>query len=228
MTTPLKNVPASIRARLYNLSQRTGQSFNAVLALYGMERFLYRLAQSTPGAAFILKGGLVFYAPQFPPRRATRDIDLQGSHAYSIEALEQVFREICVVEVTPDGVVFQPDSVHGAPISEEFQGVRLQVKGDLNGALLNLQIDVTFGNVITPGATPLNFPMLLQAESVHLQAYPYYTVLAEKLDAIVELAEDNSRLKDYFDLWLLAHHAQFEGTVLCQAIQNTFNNRGTP
>lgn len=223
-----KNLPASVRAKLFNLARRNGQTLNDVLPRYGMERLLYRLTQSPHGAQFVLKGGLLFYGPQFPLSRLTRDIDLQADQPVSVTDMEHVFREVCVLPVEPDGVQFDPLTVRGEPISAEFRGVRIQLFGELAQAELKVQIDISFGNVITPEPNLLEFPTLLPANPPRLRAYPYATILAEKLEAIVSLATENSRLKDHYDLWLLALYEQFDGQTLRLAIQNTFQRRATP
>jgi hypothetical protein len=227
VTNQPRNIPASVHARLTNKARQNNTTVTKTLAQYGIERFIARLTQTKYGAEFILKGGQLFYAAHFPLRRPTRDIDFVSDKPHTPATIEAIFKEICEVPDETDGVIFDPASVRVQLIATEFQGVEVRLVGKLGNTHLPIQVDLAFSNIITPGIRPLDFPTLLQPEQLRLKAYPYATVIAEKLQILVSLAGLNSRLKDFYDLWLLAHHEAFQGAVVCQAITNTFTQRAT-
>jgi len=225
----LKNLPASIHARLQNRARATKRPFQELLQYYAMERFLFRLSQSPHHTRFVLKGALMLHVWQAPLARATRDIDLLGRLDNSLDNLTRVIREVCETEVEPDGMVFDPNSAKADRIKEDadYQGVRVRLMGWLGKARAPMQIDVGFGDVITPGIEKITYPSLLELPAAKLAGYPRETVVAEKFQAMVYLRTANSRMKDFFDLWLLASQFAFEGPVLAKAVTSTFANRQT-
>jgi predicted nucleotidyltransferase component of viral defense system len=227
---PVKNLPDSVKNRLTQLARGMGRPFNEVLQYYAIERFLYRLSRSTHSQYFILKGGLIFYASKIPLRRPTRDIDLQASTSNSVDDIERITREICAYPVEPDGLIFDPASVIGERIMNNavLQGVGVKCLAFLGTAQITVQLDVSYGNIITPQDLTITYPTLLDSPEPHLRAYPYETVIAEKLQALVYLGSVNDRLKDFYDLWLLSQQVGFEGQTLCSAIRATFIHRNTP
>jgi predicted nucleotidyltransferase component of viral defense system len=226
---PKKNLARSVRDRLLNLARARREDFNFVLNRYAMERLLYRLSVSPHGRTFILKGAILFTVWSGHPHRATKDIDLLGTGAPNLERLAQVFREICEVAVEDDGMTFLPASVTASRIKEDatYEGVRVPLTAQLGSASLNLQIDIGFGDAVTPAASPADFPVLLTSAAPRLRVYPRETVVAEKLEAMVQLGIANSRMKDFFDLRFLAQTFEFDGSVLTKAIRATFDRRGT-
>ncbi len=225
----VQNVGASIRARLLNKAKAEKLDFNLLLTRYSLERMLYRLSISSHHDQFLLKGALLFDLWFDVPHRPTRDADLLGFGSPEISHLENVFREICRVEVA-DGVVFDPNSVKGAEIRKaaNYAGVRITLVGLLDSARCPVQIDVGFGDAVVPGPDSVSYPIILSGlPEPQLRAYPRYTVVAEKLEALTSLGMLNSRMKDFFDLWVLAKHSDFDGALLTQAVTATFERRRT-
>jgi predicted nucleotidyltransferase component of viral defense system len=222
------NLAASVRARLLNVAKAQGVDFNQVLVRFALERILYRLTQSQYADRFLLKGALLFTLWYDMPHRATRDADLLGFGASNLESVAQVFREIAAVAVD-DGIVFDPASVAVEEIRKEagYGGVRVIIAGELAKARCKTQIDVGFGDAVTPGPVASVYPVLLDdLPAPRLRAYPTYTVVAEKLHAIALLGMTNSRVKDYFDLSVLLERETFDAALLAQAIKATFERRG--
>jgi hypothetical protein len=225
----VKNLPASVQARLQNQARETKRPFQELLQYYAMERFLYRLSKSPHRARFILKGALMLHVWDAPLARATKDVDLLGRLDNSLENLARVIREVCTTDVEPDGMRFDPDTVKTERIKEDadYEGVRVRFVGLLGKARAAMQIDIGFGDVVTPGASTITYPALLDFPAAELSGYPRETVVAEKFQAMVYLRTANSRMKDFYDIWLLASHFPFEGTLLAKAVGATFANRET-
>ena len=224
-----RNIAASVRARLLNKARAERLDFNLLITRYALERVLYRLSISEQGGQFLLKGALLFDIWFDVPHRPTHDADLLGFGSTEIPHLEKLFREISQI-ASDDGIVFQADSVKAAEIRKEanYAGVRVTMIGLLDNARCPVQIDIGFGDAVTPAPENVQYPVILDGmPQPQLRVYPRYTVVAEKLEAMVKLGILNSRLKDYFDLWVLARHSGFDGAVLAQAIRATFERRGT-
>lgn len=179
----VKNLPASVKARLANLAREQREDFQEVLSRYGRERLLYRLSASEYQERFILKGALLFAYWTGAPHRPTRDIDFLGYGDPNIALLEKVFRDLCVVEVQPDGLVFQPDSVQGERIKaeEKYEGVRLHMTALLEKTRLPLQIDVGFGDRVVPEPEEIDFPTLLDFATPHLKSYTRESMMRRSL-----------------------------------------------
>jgi len=224
----MKNVAASVRARLLNLSRAEGVPLNALMEQYVTGRFLYRLAESKYRERFVLKGAQLFRIWEAEQHRPTRDLDLLGSGEATEQAIKGVFTEITQIAVDPsDGLDW--GEVATAPIRNNvsYGGVRASLPVHLAGARLSLQIDVGFGDAITPRAVEKEWHELLPFPSARLLTYPPETVIAEKLEAAVSLGISNSRMKDFYDLHWLQSHLNFNGKVLTEAVTNTFTRRGT-
>ena len=222
------NVAASIRARLLNVAKIQGVDFNQVLVRFALERILYRLTQSQHADRFLLKGALLFTLWYDMPHRATRDADLLGFGASDLTSVAETFRDIAAVAVD-DGIAFDPASVTVEEIRKEagYGGVRVIIAGELAKARCKTQIDVGFGDAVTPAPVDSVYPVLLEdLPAPRLRAYPTYTVIAEKLHAIALLGMTNSRLKDYFDLSVLLERETLDTDLLAQAIKATFERRG--
>lgn len=224
------NLPASIRARLKNHADATGQDFNLVLTRYGLERLLYRLSQSAHAPNFLLKGALAFGLWFDTPHRPTRDADLLGFGDDNPDAVATIFRELCALTY-PDGLVFDPDTVrvNESRLNKNYGGVQVTLRVTLAGACLDLQIDIGFGDAVTPAVTEaVEYPTLLaDLPAPRLRVYPRETAFAEKLEAIASLGLANSRMKDYFDLLALARENAMDPDTLIQAIAATFARRRT-
>jgi hypothetical protein len=221
----------SVFQRLLNYAKEHREDFNLLLFRYGVERLLYRLSISPHADKFILKGASLFLVWIGQNYRVTKDADLLCSGPADVEYIAAVFRELCqVVTDDVDGIVFVADTVRALPIREEqeYGGIRVTLLGMLHKARILLQIDIGFGDVITPAPEKVNFPTLLNAPAPELLAYPRYTMVAEKLEAMVRLGIANSRMKDFYDVWLLSKLFAFDGRTLCEAVGNTFKRRSTP
>ncbi|SFF85136.1 Nucleotidyl transferase AbiEii toxin, Type IV TA system [Duganella sp. CF458] len=224
-----RNVPASVRARLLKIAKERNQDFNLVLTRYALERLLYRISVSQHAAQFLLKGALLFDLWFDLPHRPTRDADFLGFGPADLPHLESAFKDICEIE-EPDGITFDSSTVRAVDIRKEanYAGVRVTFSGSIDGARCPIQLDIGFGDAVTPAPEDVSFPVILSGFSApQLRAYPRYTVVAEKLEALVSLGMANTRLKDFFDLWVLAKYTAFEGDTLLQAIHATFSRRGT-
>ena len=222
------NVAASIRGRLLNIAKAQGVDFNQVLVRFALERILYRLTQSQHADRFVLKGALLFTLWYDMPHRATRDADLLGFGASDLTSVAETFRDIAAVAVD-DGITFDPASVTVEETRKEagYGGVRVIITGELAKARCKTQIDVGFGDAVTPAPVDSIYPVLLnELPAPRLRAYPTYTVIAEKLHAIAVLGMTNSRLKDYFDLSVLLERETLDADLLAQAINATFERRG--
>jgi predicted nucleotidyltransferase component of viral defense system len=222
------NVAASVRARLLNVAKAQGVDFNQVLVRFALERILYRMTQSQHADRFLLKGALLFTLWYDMPHRATRDADLLGFGASDLASVAETFRDIAAVAVG-DGIAFDPASVTAEEIRKEagYPGVRVIIAGELAKARCKTQIDVGFGDAVTPAPVDSVYPVLLDdLPAPRLRTYPTYTVIAEKLHAITLLGMTNSRLKDYFDLSVLLERETLDTHLLAQAIKATFERRG--
>ncbi|MCA2971172.1 MAG: nucleotidyl transferase AbiEii/AbiGii toxin family protein [Brevundimonas sp.] len=220
----------SIRQRLLNHAQAHRENFDLVLLRYANERLLYRLGRSVYAERFLLKGATLFLLwNQNQPHRPTRDVDLLALRSEGAEQLRDVFRSLCAVEEA-DGLVYDADSVTVAPIREErrYGGQRVTLRAELHGARISLQIDIGFGDAVTPAAEWAEVPVVLEGlDKPRLKAYPVYTVIAEKFEAMVQLGMANSRMKDFYDLDFLLSRFSLDNEILRTAIRNTFARRQT-
>jgi predicted nucleotidyltransferase component of viral defense system len=223
------NIAASVHARLMNLARAEGRSFNDLLQFYAMERFLYRLTCSDHAAKFILKGALLLRVWDPGAYRTTRDIDLLGRMAGDVDAVAEIIASVSRERVGADGLEFDPESVRGERIVEdaEYEGVRVTFLGRLGNARVTMQIDVGFGDAVTPAPRQVDYPVLLDMPAPRLRAYPPETVIAEKFEVMLKRGDANSRMKDFHDVWWLAQHREFDGAVLVKAIRGTCEKRGT-
>ena len=226
---PIKNVAASVHQRLLNVAKQTNHRFNDLVQHYALERWLFRLSRSSYSEQFILKGALLLTAWNTPVTRPTRDIDLLGRLDNAPDFIRSVITEIIQTSVEDDGLVFDPTSVMAKRIVEDadYAGVRVEFQGRLGSNRIAMQIDIGFSDVITPAPVQISYPTILDQPPAQLLAYNRETVIAEKYEALVKLGDLNSRLKDFFDIWLLAGHFKFDGPSLAAAVQATFARRHT-
>lgn len=223
-----KNTAASVRDRLLAVSRTTGDNFQLLLTRYATERLLFRLGRSEHADRFVLKGAMLFAIWTGQMHRPTRDLDLLGFGDDAGEALAEVFRALCQLRLD-DGLEFDPGTVRVEPIREDevYGGQRVVFQAILARARIDIQVDVGFGDAVTPAPEVVDYPSLLGMEAPRLRAYPRETVVAEKLEAMVTLGLANSRMKDFYDLLVLARTFPFGGALLVTAITATFSRRQT-
>ncbi|HFS5637805.1 TPA: nucleotidyl transferase AbiEii/AbiGii toxin family protein [Legionella pneumophila] len=223
-----KNIGESVRSRLKNIAVKEGSDFNAVLTRYGLERLLYRIGESEYSNQFLLKGALLFNLWYDMPHRPTKDIDLLGFGDNDLAYIKQTFSKICRISAD-DGISFLSESVSADTIKKDggYTGARVELFGELAKAKIKIQIDIGYGDAVTPGPIEAHYPVLLNdLPAPKIRTYPIYTVIAEKLHAIALLGMANSRLKDYLDLYVLLSNEQIDNQVLAKAIRATFTRRG--
>ena len=224
-----RNLAASVRARLLNKAKKDGVNFQRLLVRYALERLLYRLSISPEKDHFLLKGALLFDLWYDVPLRPTRDIDLLGFGLAEIPHLVAVFEAICLLEVD-DGISFDPKSLKAEDIRKEsnYSGTRLTLTGVIDNAKCPVQIDIGFGDAVTPAPELAIYPVMFDdMPAPSLRVYPRYTVVAEKLEAIITLGMVNTRMKDYFDLWVILRDTPLDQKILSQAVVATVTNRRT-
>jgi predicted nucleotidyltransferase component of viral defense system len=227
----IKDLGASIRARLTNIARETKRDFDAILLQYIQERFLYRLSISPYHLAFVLKGALLFLVYGMPFLRPTKDVDfLVRSKSRDNVTIKNMIQDIARIDVK-DGVRFFPESVSLESVMEDadYKGLRVKLKGSLDKARKTLQIDIAFGDVLVAGPVEMEFPLLLDDQPVpRLKIYSKESTVAEKFQSLVKLNILTSRMKDIYDILFLASHQAFDMNLLHKAIVKTFNRRGTP
>ncbi len=225
----MKNKAASIRARLLNLSKQEGKAFQFISQLYMQERFLFRLSNSKYYNNFILKGGLLLYTIENFKGRSTKDIDLLGNNISNTnDSVIAAIKEITLIK-SDDGLVFDSSSVRIEVITPnvEYQGTRIKIKCSLDTVKNFIQIDIGFGDIVHPKSINFDYPTLLEDKTFKVYAYSIESVIAEKFEAIISLAELNSRLKDFYDLYIIFQKKKINTDTLFEAIQKTFNRRKT-
>lgn len=224
-----RNIAASVHARLLNLAREREIQFNLILPRYGVERLLYRLSRSEHSSRFVLKGASLFALWSEMPHRSTRDLDLLGFGDSSLAALAATFREICLLDVEDDGLRFDETSVTSQEIKslDEYVGARVTLMAHLGTARLPLQVDIGIGDAVVPPAEDVTYPTLLDQPAPRLRAYRMETAIAEKLHAMAIHGMQNTRMKDYFDIYYLSRHFNFAREPLSLAIGATFRRRGS-
>ena len=223
-----RDIGASVRARLLTLAREKGQALDLLLTRYATERLLYRLSTTPHRDRFVLKGAMLITTWFDDPHRPTRDVDLLGYGDPAPEPMLAVFKEICAIKEN-DGILFDVDALRIDLIREqlEYGGLRLRTTARLAGARITVVIDIGFGDAIEPGVEEINLPVLLDLPAPRLRAYPRETVVAEKFQAMVLFGLANTRMKDYYDIWILSRSYAFDAERLSRAIAATFERRGT-
>lgn len=230
MKEPVKNVAASILARLRNQSQKMERPFAEILQYFAMERFLYRLSKTGYADKFILKGGLMFYVWDLPLRRPTRDIDFRGYVSSTRKTLLKIVNDVIAVSVPEDGIVIDPESVsvEETQIDADYRGIRVKMTALLERSRIPLQIDIGFSDDLSAKAETVEYPAILpDLKAARMKAYPKETIIAEKFHAMLRHGNLNSRMKDYYDIWLISKTFEFESHSLQKALETTFRNRVT-
>lgn len=225
----ITNTAASVRARLLAFSKESGRPFQEVLQYFAMERFLFRLSLSAHVEKLVLKGGLMLAAWQAPETRPTKDMDFLGQMPNDVQSVVNVVREICGIAEESDGLRFDPESIEATTIKEDadYEGVRITFLAHLQNARVHMQIDMGFGDTVVPDPIRISYPTILDHVPPQIRGYPRETTVAEKFEAMVKLGQLNSRIRDFFDIWMLSRNFDFDGALLANAITQTFSNRGT-
>lgn len=227
----IKNYGKSIRSKLLNISKKENVFHQTILTRYFQERLLYRMSQTRYRSNFYLKGGALMYAYEKFVARPTLDIDFLGSNISNEgESIIAAFREICSVSYEEDGITFDNDNITAQEIIEfkDYHGVRLSIPVRMDSISQVLTMDIGFGDVVTPKPVDLNYPILLNhLPEVNILAYSFETVIAEKFHAVIDLADQSSRMKDYYDLYHLLSKKEHNSNILQEAIKRTFENRHT-
>ncbi len=228
MAREIVDIGASVRTRLLQVGRRTGQNFELVLNRYAVERLLYRLSRSRHADRFVLKGATLLMTWFDEPFQVSRDLDLLGYGDPAPEAVLAIFREIFGIEER-DGIDFDADGARVGRIREdnEYGGLRIRTTADIGGARIAVNVDVGIGDAADPEPEMLDYPVLLDMPSPRLRGYARETVIAEKFQAMVVLGRANSRMKDYFDIWMLSRSFDFDRARLARAISATFERRRT-
>ncbi|MFC2160848.1 nucleotidyl transferase AbiEii/AbiGii toxin family protein [Acidobacteriota bacterium] len=224
-----RNIPASVRQRLPNRAKKDQRPFNELLQYFAIERFLYRLSKSSHADRFILKGALMLRVWHSPKLRPTMDINLLGRTNNKEAEIIAKIRDILTVDVETDGLAFDPDSIQDERITEDadYGGIRIRLLVTLDSVRINMQIDIGFGDVVFPEPEKLDLPTILNYSAPRLLCYSRESSISEKLEAMVKLGMLNSRMKDFYDIWLLSRQFNFDGAKLAEAIRRTFERRGT-
>jgi predicted nucleotidyltransferase component of viral defense system len=229
MAKSVKNIAVSVHRRLLNKAKESSRPFSELLQYFAIERFIYRLSKSPHADKFILKGALMFSAWCGLASRPTMDIDLLGSIDNRLEVITAAIEDACLVNVEADGISFNAETVEAVRITEdaEYEGVRVRVHGSLGKARVSVQIVIGFGDVIVPHASTVSYPVILDFPVPELKGYTMESTIAEKFQAMVKLGVLNSRMKDFYDIWVLSRTFDFKGKILAEAVEKTFKKRNT-
>ena len=230
MAKSIKNIVASVHQRLLNKAKESSRPFNELLQYFAIERFIYRLSKSPYADRFILKGALMFSAWCGPASRPTMDIDLLGKIDNRLEVITAAIKDVCLMDVKADGISFNAETVETVRITEdaEYEGVRVRVQGGIGNARVSIQIDIGFGDVIIPNPSKVSYPTILDFPAPELKGYTMESTIAEKFQAMFKLGVLNSRMKDFYDIWVLSRTFDFKGGILAKAVEKTFEKRNTP
>lgn len=222
-----RNITASVHQRLLNKSRESARPFNDLLQYYAIERFLFRFSRSSHADKFILKGALMLMVWDVSEYRSTMDIDMLGRMKNSTDAIIAMVRDVCIQDVEPDGIVFDPNSIRGQVITEDadYEGVRVHFRGSLGNTRLSVQLDVGFGDIVIPSPELMAYPTILDLPAPRIRGYSRESTVAEKFEAMVRRGIINSRMKDFWDIRLLSRQFDFNGQTLASAITETFNAR---
>jgi predicted nucleotidyltransferase component of viral defense system len=224
VTKAPKNVITSVLARLRNVAQEAGLSFNDILQSYVIERFLSRLSRSPHADTVLLKGALMLRVWGVPRARPTMDIDLLRRGVADSAALVRLVEQCSVIGDPNDGVIFEPKTISVEPIRDvtEYVGTRIRLQARLGNVRQTVQIDFGVGDAVHPEPQIIDYPVLLAGPPLRLGAYPVEAAISEKFEAMVHLDMQNSRMKDFYDIWILSRTLAFSGPELSQSIRSTF------
>lgn len=226
-----KNVGKSVRAKLYNIAKVKKVEFQQLMIRYLYERLLYRLSISEYRDKLYLKGGVLMYAVEQDYARPTLDIDFLGHEINNdMDGLINIFAEICAIEDETDGVKFDFEKITAEEINEakDYVGIRLTILSRLDTIKQPLKVDIGFGDVLVEQPKTLSYqPEIETLKAPIIIVYSLETVVAEKFQAMIDLAEVNSRLKDFYDVYGILTKHNLNEDLLAASIVATFKNRGT-
>ncbi len=226
----MSNAAKSIRAKLLHISKLENISYQLMLIRYFQERLLYRLSMSEYKNIFYLKGGVLLYLFEEQKSRPTMDIDfLAAKTKNEIDNLINIFANICKIEYNEDAVIFDYKNIDATEIVKNgnYKGVRVNITGKLDTIKQRIQIDIGFGDKIYPKPMLVKYPVILEMEQPEINAYTIYSAIAEKFEAMIQLSEANSRMKDFYDIYILLSNNEIDKLELEEAIKLTFETRGT-
>lgn len=226
-----KNIVASVKGRLLHIARSEGKNHQLLLLRYFQERFLYRLSKSRYGEHFCLKGAAFLYALEGEKSRVTKDIDFLGVHIQATHrSMRQAITEICEISHKEDGVTFDLTSLEVEDIVKDgnYQGIRIGITAHLDRTKQRLQIDIGFGDAVVPAPMEMTYPVILEMEAPIIIAYSIESTIAEKFEAMIDLAEINTRMKDFYDVYHLLKNHPVDSEMLEEAIRQTFERRETP
>lgn len=212
-----------------NLSKKTGVEAHVLIRRFMMERLLERISLSRYNRSFILKGGMLVSALVGIDLRGTMDIDttIKGLPV-TVEDMERIFREVVEIPVE-DGVTFQIKSIGNIMEEAEYGGIRIALEAHLDQSVTPLKLDVSTGDVITPGEIRYAYPLMFENRTISLMVYPLETVLAEKVETILSRATLNMRMRDFYDVFILVENCwdSIRTDSLRAAIRATADSRGS-
>ena len=224
----MADVAASVLARLKNRAQISGRSYQLCLQLFCQEEFLRRLEKSKYAENLVLKGGLFIYSLTDFDSRVTVDVDfLLRQMPNTPEQLKTVLEEIIATPTGNDFISFEIKDVAPIAVAKKYAGIGASLVAHIKNTRTPFSIDFGVGDVIVPKQEKRKIPTQLDDfDSPTVNTYSLETTIAEKLDAILDLMEFSSRMKDYYDIYYLANKFDFDGKVLAEALEKTFENRG--
>lgn len=229
MIQTIGNLANSVFKRLKIVAHERKRPVQEILKYYAMERFLYRLSVSPHKDSFFLKGGLMLRVWDPLSHRATVDIDLLGRTSNATPHLRKVVTDICGHEGVPDGIEFATDSLdlRETQLRAEYRGVHAAFSAKLHTAKLPMRIDIGFSDLILPCPALVRYPSLLDLPAPELRGYTPQTMIAEKFESIVRLDFQNTRLKDFYDIWQVSQQFQLDRQELHAIVRQVCTHRGT-
>ena len=212
-----------------NLSKKKSADAQILMRNYMMERFLERISLSEYKNQFILKGGMLVAAMVGLDARATMDLDatIKGTNV-SVEDVEMIISKIISIPLN-DGVLFRIKRISEIMEEADYPGVRVSMETKFDGVITPLKIDISTGDIITPREIKYKFNLMLENRTIEVWAYNLETVLAEKLEAVISRNVTNTRMRDFYDIYILQklYGEQLSKDVLRDALVATAKKRET-
>ena len=218
-----------VRKQLLEVSKETGQNFQRLCRYFVFERLLYRLGESKYSDQFVLKGGMIIRALSDSNVRVSKDLDFTGYGKSEIISVTDKFKQILSMKFD-DGVEFDVGDLEAKVIRDKeiYDGIRLRTTAKILNIVVKLQIDIGFGDKLVFPARVLEYPSLLSFPRPVIRAYSIESVISEKFHAIVSIGRYNSRMKDFYDIWIALKSGDVNSDFLASSIFTTFTHRNTP